>query len=159
MIQIAAEDLTNLRALHDRLGNAHRMEAVGRLASEVAVTCGNLLNEIHQDVEQFLATVSGDAATGQRGELVLDEVKRAARILRQLSVYGDDEISSLSPVDLNKVLRDIEPVLKRVAGDGVDLEMPKATSRSRLTSSPIGSNGSSSIWLATAESVCPTAGA
>jgi hypothetical protein len=128
VIQIAAEDLTNLRALQDRLGAAHRMEAVGRLASEVAVTCGNLLNEIHQDVERWLMTVSSDAAMLQQGQLVLGEVKRAASFLRQLAAYGDDEISNLPPIDLNRVLRDLEPVLKRVAGDNVELDMPKATS-------------------------------
>jgi hypothetical protein len=47
VIDIVAEDLTNLRALEDRLRQAQRMEAVGRLASEVAVTCGNLLLDVH----------------------------------------------------------------------------------------------------------------
>jgi hypothetical protein len=136
LIQLVAEDLTTLRAIQDRLGQAQRMEAVGRLASEVAVTCGNLLNEIHQDVEQWLATVSSGAATRQQGQLVLDQVKRAAGFLRQLAVYGDDEISSLAPIDLNKVLRDLEPVLKRVAGEDVELEIPKTTSSLKVDVKP-----------------------
>src|SRR5262249_53070474 len=48
-IEIAVEDLSNLRALEARLARAHRMEAVGRLASEVAVTCGNLLRDVSED--------------------------------------------------------------------------------------------------------------
>ena len=43
LIECGVEDLTPVRVLQDRLSQAHRMEAVGRLAAEVAVTCGNLL--------------------------------------------------------------------------------------------------------------------
>ena len=42
--------------------------------------------------------------------------------------YSDEETSALEPVDLNRVLRDLEPVLKGVAGDDVELELPKASS-------------------------------
>ena len=53
---------------------------------------------------------------------------REAGFLRQLAAYGDEETSLAAPVDLNRVLRDIEPVLKRVAGDDVEIELPKASS-------------------------------
>ena len=55
-IEIVAEDLTNLRTLQERLGQAQRMEAVGRLASEVAVTCINLLDDVHQNAQSWLRT-------------------------------------------------------------------------------------------------------
>src|SRR4030095_1951140 len=42
MIEIAVEDVTNARVLEDRLARAQRIEAVGRLASEIAITCGRL---------------------------------------------------------------------------------------------------------------------
>lgn len=128
VIEIVAEDLTNLRALQDRLGQAHRMEAVGRLASEVAVTCGNLLRDVHQNAQQWLMNVSGNTALRRQGEMLLDEVTRAASFLRQLAAYSDEETSALAPVDLNRVLRDLEPVLKRVAGDDIELQLPKTSS-------------------------------
>ena len=127
-IEIVAEDLTNLHAVQKRLDRAHRMEAVGRLASEVAITCGNLLGHVHQDAQQWLTTVDGHTALRRQGEILLDEVRRAAGFLRQLAAYSDDETRALAPVDLNRVLRDLEPVLKRVAGDDVELELPQASS-------------------------------
>src|SRR5262249_7421789 len=45
--------------------------------------------------------------------------------LRQLSVYGDTQLRAAEPVDVNEVLRDLEPVLKRVAGEQIELQLPK----------------------------------
>jgi hypothetical protein len=128
VIEIVAEDLTNLRALENRLGQAHRMEAVGRLAAEVAVTCGNLLKDVHQNAQHWLTTVGGDPAVRHQGEMLLEDVRRAAGFLQRLAAYGEEEATALAPVDLNRVLRDLEPVMKRLAGDDVELELQKASS-------------------------------
>src|SRR5262249_54884358 len=56
---------------------------------------------------------------------IFGDVTRAASFLRQLSVYGDQQTRALAPVDVNRVLRDLEPVLKRVAGDDIAIAMPK----------------------------------
>lgn len=125
VIEIVAEDLTSLRTLQERLGPAQRMEAVGRLASEVAVTCANLLSDVHQDTQGWLKTVGTDISLRNRGEMLLDELARAGGFLRQLAAYGDEQTSALSRADLNKLLRDLAPVLKCVAGDDVELELPK----------------------------------
>ena len=124
-IEIAVEDLTSVRSLEERLGPAQRMESVGRLASEVAVTCANLLGDVHQDVQRWLNTAGTDASLRHQGQMLLDEVTRASGFLRQLAVYGDEQASASSPVDINKVLRDLGPVLKRVAGDEVDFDLPR----------------------------------
>ena len=63
-IECGVEDLTPVRVLQDRLSQAHRMEAVGRLAAEVAVTCGNLLRGVQQNAEQWLMTDGSDRLPG-----------------------------------------------------------------------------------------------
>ena len=128
VIEVVAEDLTRVRVLEERLGEAHRMEAVGRLASEVAVTCGNLLSDIHQKGLEWLVTASGDADFRQQGQLLLDEVRRATDFVRQLAASGDEQIRTPSLVDLNTLIRDLEPVLKRVAGGDVDIQLRDTSS-------------------------------
>jgi nitrogen-specific signal transduction histidine kinase len=125
VVEIVAEDLTTLRAVEERLRQAQRMEAVGRLASEVADTCDILLRNVSHDGQRWLATVGSNAAQRHQGELILGEVKRAASFLRQLSVYGEKQTSALAEVDVNTVLRDLAPVLKRVAGDDIELVLPR----------------------------------
>jgi C4-dicarboxylate-specific signal transduction histidine kinase len=103
------------------------MEAVGRLASEVAVTCDNLLRHVSQDGQQWLATIGSDTHLRYQGEQLLGEVTRAAGFLRQLAVYGKTQASAVEPVNVNRVLRDFEPVLRRVAGEDIELVLPKTS--------------------------------
>jgi hypothetical protein len=99
---------------------------VARYASEVAVTCDNLLRHVKQEGQQWLTTIDSDRAR-YHGELLLDEVTRAGGFLRQLAVYGNEQKNTPDLVDVNRVLRDLEPVLKRVAGGNIDLVLPKAS--------------------------------
>ena len=125
VVDIVAEDVTTLRAVEERLRQAQRMEAVGRLASEVADTCDILLRNVSQDGERWLTTVGSNAAERHQGELILGDVTRAASFLRQLSVYGEKQTNALEGIDVNMVLRDLAPILKRVTGDDIELVLPK----------------------------------
>jgi PAS domain S-box-containing protein len=127
-IDVAAEDLTNYRELEEKLRRSERMEAVGRLASEVAATCDNLLRDVRQDGQTWLAAMSDESPMRQQGELLLNDVTRAASFLRQLDVYGKAQSESSEPVDLVRVLRSLAPVLKRVAGDDIEFVLPKSSS-------------------------------
>jgi hypothetical protein len=113
--------------MKDQLHQARRMEAVGRLASEVALTCDNLLRDVSRDGQQWLATIGSDTALRQQGEHLLGEVTRAASFLRKLAAYGEEQTIALEPVDVNQVLRGLEPVLKRVAGDDIHFALPKTS--------------------------------
>jgi chromosome segregation ATPase len=130
VIEVAVEDLTRLRVLQERLGQANRMEAVGRFASEVAATCGHLLDDIQEQGHEWLHAARVDADSKQQAEQLIAEVGRAAGFVRQLAECGDEPVRTPMLVDLNTAIRDLEPVLKRVAGGDVDVQL-------RDTSSPL----------------------
>jgi chromosome segregation ATPase len=125
VVDIVAENVTALRAVEERLRRAQRLEAVGRLASEVADNCDILLRNVSREGQHWLATVAGNTAQRQQGELILGDVTRAAGFLQQLSGYGSNQTSVRAVVDVNTVLRDLGSVLKRVAGDDIELVLPK----------------------------------
>ena len=125
-IDIVAEDITPVRALEERLRQAHRMEAVGRLASEVAVTCDALLSDVARGAHEWLARVGSDDAVRRQAERLLTDVTRAASFLRQLGMYGNEQVRALEPVSAQRVLRDLAPVLKRLVGDQIELVLPKS---------------------------------
>jgi coenzyme F420-reducing hydrogenase delta subunit len=125
-IDIVAEDITGVRALEERLRQAERMEAVGRLASEVAVTCDRLLSDVTRGAHEWLARAGSDDALRRHAEGLLTDVTRAASFLRQLGMYGNEQVRALEPVSAQRVLRDLAPVLKRVVGDQITLVLPKS---------------------------------
>jgi hypothetical protein len=127
LVEIVVEDITGFRALEDRLRQAQRLEAVGRLASEVAVTCDALLRDVARDAHEWLATIATDDALRTRGQMLLADLARAAGFLRKLGAYGDTQVRALEPVSVQRVLRDLAPVLTGVAGDRIELVLPKAS--------------------------------
>jgi PAS domain S-box-containing protein len=128
-VMVAVEDLTALHEVEQRLREAQRLEAVGRVASEVATTCDTLLREVSQDGRQWLAALGEDAPARQQGELLLGDVTRASGLLRQFAVYGHQQISNAGSVNVNRALRDMAPVLKRVLGDDIALLLPRTMGR------------------------------
>jgi len=128
VIEVVAEDLTRLRVLQERLGQANRMEAVGRFASEVAVTCSNLLDEIHQRGREWLETFGENDGARRQGERLFEEVGRAGGFLQQVAECGNEQARTPMLVDLNTLIQDLEPVLKRVAGGDVEIQFRETSS-------------------------------
>jgi PAS domain S-box-containing protein len=123
IVEVVAEDLTRLRVLEERLGQAQRMEALGRLASEVAITCSGLLANIQQQGREWLTSSTGSADSRQRGEQLFEDIGRAAGFLQELAACGDEQARTPMLVDLNTLVRDLEPVLKSVVGGDVEVQL------------------------------------
>ena len=95
-IDVVAENLTSYRDLEEKLRRSERMEAVGRLASEVASTCDKMLQDAGRDGYAWLSAV-GDSPIRQQGEAFLNDITRAASFLRQLDVYSRTQSASAEP--------------------------------------------------------------
>jgi len=120
-----AEDITGVRALEERLRQAQRMEAVGRLASEVAVTCDMMLSDVARGADEWLAKAGRDDVLRGDAERLLADVTKAAGFLRQLGTFGKEQERALEPVSAQRVLQDLAPVLKRLVGDQIEMILPR----------------------------------
>jgi PAS domain S-box-containing protein len=123
-IDLAADDITSVKALEEKLNHAQRLEAVARYASEVAVTCENLLEDVKRNAAEWLPNLDRDSIRHQGAQLVAD-VSRASGLLRQVTLYGAKQKQVAPLVAVNNVLQDLASVLKRVAGDNIALVLPK----------------------------------
>ena len=123
IVEVVAEDLTRLRVLEERLGQAHRMEAVGRLASEVSTTCSNLLAKLREQGREWVSQFPTHSDARTRGEELFDDVGRAVGFLQELAACGEEQARTPMLVDLNTLVRDLEPVLKNVVGGDVEVQL------------------------------------
>jgi two-component system cell cycle sensor histidine kinase/response regulator CckA len=116
------EDITDRKQLEEQLGQAEKMEAIGRLAGGVAHDFNNLLLAIRGYAELALEDVDEDAARAKRtlGQ-IKDAADRAASITSQLLAFSRKQMLLPRPIDLNRLVLDVEEMLKRFVGENVEL--------------------------------------
>ncbi len=108
------------KQLEERLRQAHKMEAVGRLAGGVAHDFNNLLTIIcgHGDLLQDRV---GAAETLQHSvEQIQKAAKRAVSMTRQLLAFSRMQVLQPRVLDLNVVIADLGKMLPRLIGEHVE---------------------------------------
>jgi len=114
-------DITDRQRLEQQFLQAQKMEAVGRLAAGIAHDFNNLLTAILGSCELLREHVGPD--NPDRADL--DEIRaaslRAGDLIRQLLAFTRQQVLSPHILDLNEVVRGMEPMLRRVIGEDVSL--------------------------------------
>ncbi len=119
-----AQRIRDSRTLEDQLRQAQKMEAVGQLASGVAHDFNNLLTVIGAHAEflkQHPMIPAGEALDDI--EQILKSSERAGRLTSQLLAFSRKQVLKVVPLDLNVLIRDTEPMLRRLIGDHVAICM------------------------------------
>jgi signal transduction histidine kinase/DNA-binding response OmpR family regulator len=116
-------DVTERRLTLERLQQAQRMESVGKLAGGIAHEVNNMMSVVLGCSEFVLAR--GDLPSDVRVdiELMREAAERSAAITAQLLAFSRRQVLQPVPLDLNTVIRDLEPVLRRTLGDTIVLEL------------------------------------
>jgi two-component system, cell cycle sensor histidine kinase and response regulator CckA len=118
-----ATDITARKALEEQLLQAQKMEAVGRLAGGVAHDFNNLLMAITGYGELMRGKVFKDDPLYSYLENILKAGDRATALTQQLLTFSRRQIVHPQVVDLNRVVLDLEPMLRRLIGEDLDLDV------------------------------------
>jgi PAS domain S-box-containing protein len=113
------QDMTERRALEERLRQAAKMEAVGRLAGGVAHDFNNLLTAITCSVSLVSEGLAPDDPARADVEEIRAAADRAAELTRKLLAFSRQQMLRPTLLDLNEVVRGIERLLQRVLGGDV----------------------------------------
>jgi PAS domain S-box-containing protein len=116
-------DVTERRRLEEQVRRAQRMEALGRLASGVAHDFNNLIAVIQCSNELLRKRLEEDHPARARADEIDKAAERASALTRQLLNFGRSTDSAAQALDLNAVIRDLEKMLARLAGEGVQVEL------------------------------------
>jgi PAS domain S-box-containing protein len=114
-------DISDRHRLEQQLLQAQKMEAIGRLAGGVAHDFNNLLTVITGYSDLVLGRLAGGDPNRADIEEIRQAGKRAADLTRQLLAFSRRQVLSPKPVNLNKVMQDMEKLLRRVIGEDIEL--------------------------------------
>ena len=114
-----AEDA--LREREAQLRQAQKMEAVGRLAGGVAHDFNNLLTVISGRTQMLLRGQGPDDPRRKDLEQINDATRRGAWLTRQLLAVSRKGMSPPRVLDLRAVVTDMDPMLRRLIGEHIDL--------------------------------------
>jgi two-component system cell cycle sensor histidine kinase/response regulator CckA len=116
-------DITERKTLEAQLGQAQKMEAVGRLAGGVAHDFNNLLMAIMGYGDLLRNGVLHDDPPLHYIEDILKATERAASLTQQLLAFSRRQMMQPQVLNLNQVVADLEKVLRRLLGEHIDLEI------------------------------------
>jgi PAS domain S-box-containing protein len=115
------QSMDELKQTQEQLVQAQKMEAVGKLAGGIAHDFNNLLTVIRGYSEILLSQM--DKKDKAYGNILQIEKagKSAESLIRQLLAFGRKQIMNPRIINLNNLLREMEPMLERLIGEDVEL--------------------------------------
>lgn len=118
-----------------QLLHAQRLEAVGRLTGGVAHDFNNLLTVVIGALDIILR--SDDPAKRKKlGEAALSAARRGESLTHQLLAFSRRQPLRPEAVDLNALIREGEPLMRRAVGEAVDFQVRLKRGGARVNVDP-----------------------
>ncbi len=114
------EDVTAQRRLEQQVLQAQKMEAIGRLAGGIAHDFNNLL-QVVMGYGELLSADLTEETTKNDMERVLRAGRQAIGLVGQLLAISRQDRSQTAVVDIERLVNEVRPMLRRVLGDDVEL--------------------------------------
>ncbi len=119
--QVLTVDITEQKKLEDRILQAHKMEAVGRLAGGVAHDFNNLLTAIRGFGKSLARKMEEQNPLREEVDEICFAADRAASLTRQLLSFSRKQVTRPELIQLNQVVFDMEGLLRRLIGKRIEV--------------------------------------
>jgi PAS domain S-box-containing protein len=116
------EAIAEREAIEAQLRQAQKMEAVGKLTGGIAHDFNNLLQVIGGNLQLLSRDVAGNIRAEQRVQNAIAGVSRGARLAAQLLAFGRKQPLAPKVVNLGRLVRGMDELLRRALGEGVEIE-------------------------------------
>lgn len=116
----------------EQLHQVQKMEAIGRLASEVAHDVNHLLFIILGSSELLRRRLAPKDPSVKKLDEIGKAVERGRALTQRLLSFGREKPQQPTPLNLNTIITDLAPMLERLVGKGITLVTRLAASLNLL---------------------------
>jgi PAS domain S-box-containing protein len=109
-------------ALEEQLNEMRRLDSVGQLAGGIAHDFNNILGVILNSAAFVAEDLEADSPLLEDVEEIRRSAQRAAALTRQLLIFSRRDVVRPQSLDLNHMVAELEPPLRRVLGEHIELE-------------------------------------
>jgi PAS domain S-box-containing protein len=136
-VQLAiATDVTEQRRMEQRLRQAQKLDAIGRLAGGVAHDFNNILAAILSNAECAREDVGDDGPTAAMLREIEVAAERGASLTRQLLAFSRKQQRQPRVLDVNVKVHNIERLLRRVIGEHIEMVLSLAPDLDAINADP-----------------------
>jgi len=140
---LVVHDVTDRKAAEERqertdeqLRQSQKLEGIGRLAGGVAHDFNNILGVILGYGDLMRKQIPEGHPARPRLEQVIKSAHRAAALTRQLLAFSRKQMLQPKLLDLGAVVHDLTPMLERVVGEDMEIEVRAAAELGAVSADP-----------------------
>jgi PAS domain S-box-containing protein len=104
------------------LQQSQKMEAIGNLTGGVAHDFNNLLQVVAGNLQLLSKDLAGNDRAQRRAANALEGVNRGAKLASQLLAFGRRQALDPRVVNVGRLVRGMDDMLRRTIGEGVEVE-------------------------------------
>lgn len=117
----AQRDITRELQLEEQYRQAQKMEMLGQLTAGIAHDFNNVLTAVNGYAELLRAQLPASSPPHDLVVKLLRAGQRGAELVRQLLLFSRKQANTPQVVNLNNVVGDLEPMLRRIIGEHIQL--------------------------------------
>jgi PAS domain S-box-containing protein len=129
-------DVTKENALADQLRQSQKMEALGRLAGQVAHDFTNTLVVMMNSAHIIKTCLSPDSEAHEFVDKIVEHGNMISSLTCQLLAFSHRQPVKMKPVNLEKVVLGVSETLERMVGTDVNVVMAGSEGRKMIDADP-----------------------